>query len=106
MQATDISDKDFEEKVINSQTPVLVDFWAPWCGPCKMVEPVLNELSEDYGNKIAIVKINVDENGETPQKYQVMSIPTAVLFKDGEEVGRLVGFAGKKGFRDLIRKAL
>lgn len=106
MATIDITDANFEEKVLSSPTPVLVDFYADWCGPCKMAEPVLEELAEEFKNKISIVKINVDTNQGTAGKYGVMSIPTTILFKDGKEVGRQVGFAGKKAFEDLIQKAL
>jgi len=101
-----ISDADFEEKVLKSPIPVMVDFYADWCGPCKMAEPVLEELQNQYGDKILIVKINVDENQQTPQKYAVMSIPTTIIFKEGKEVGKQIGFAGKKGFEDIIKKAI
>lgn len=82
----------------------MVDFYATWCGPCKLAEPVLEELSENQ-DKVAIGKIDVDKSPSSPQKYGVMSIPTTILFKDGKEVARLVGFAGKKPFEDLIVKA-
>ena len=106
MATVDVTDKEFEEKVLNSDSPVLVDFWAAWCGPCKMAEPVLEELSEEYKDKVKIAKLNVDENAQTTQKYGIMSIPTTVLFKGGEEVGRQVGFAGKQAFEDLIKKGI
>ncbi len=106
MATTTVTDKDFEEKVIKFSTPVLVDFWASWCGPCKMAEPVLEALSEVYKGKVAIVKLNVDENQATTQKFGVMSIPTTILFKQGKELGRQVGFAGKEAFDSLIKKGI
>ncbi len=106
MSVIDVSDSDFEEKVLKSDKPVLVDFWAPWCGPCKMAEPVIEELAEEYDGKVVFVKVNVDENKERPGQYGVLSIPTTVLFKDGKEIGRQVGFSGKEGFENLVKKAL
>jgi thioredoxin 1 len=106
MATLDISDSDFEEKVLKSDMPVLVDFWAPWCGPCKMAEPVLEELSEEYDGKLSLVKINIDENQSSAAKYGVMSIPTTILFKDGQEQARQIGFAGKDVFEDLIKKGI
>lgn len=106
MATIDITDADFEERVLKSNIPVLVDFWAPWCGPCKMAEPVLEELSEEYNGKVQIVKLNVDENQESTQKYGAMTVPTTVLFKGGKEIARQTGFSGKKTFEDLIKKAL
>lgn len=106
MATTTITDKDFDEKVLKSNLPVLVDFWATWCGPCKMAGPVLDELSETYKDKIIIAKIDVDANQEKPSKYSVLSIPTTILFKGGKEIGRQVGFAGKQPFEDLIKKGV
>lgn len=106
MSLIKVTDADFQDKVLNSQIPVLVDFYADWCGPCKMAEPVLEELSNLYQDKLVIVKVNVDENPNTPQKYGVMSIPTTVLVKSGNEVGRQVGFGGKSAFEDLIKKGI
>lgn len=106
MATTNVTDSDFEEKVVKNSTPVLVDFWAPWCGPCRMAEPVLEELSNTYAGKVNIVKLNVDDNPATAQKYGVMSIPTTILFKGGAEIGKQVGFAGKGAFEDLIKKGV
>ena len=106
MATINVSESDFDQKVLKSSLAVLVDFWAPWCGPCKMAEPVLEELSEEYKDKVTIAKINVDENQNTASKYSVLSIPTAVLFKEEKEIGRQVGFAGKKAYDDLIKKGI
>jgi len=106
MPTINVTDADFSEKVLKSETPVLVDFWAEWCGPCKMAEPVLEELSEEYKGKVHIMKVNVDENQQSTGQYGIMSIPTTVLFKGGDEVGRQVGFAGKQAFEELMKKAL
>lgn len=106
MAVLPVTDSDFDTKVLKSQTSVLVDFYAEWCGPCKMAEPVLEELSETYKDKLVIVKLNVDTSGNTAQKYGVMSIPTTILFKSGAEVDRQVGFGGKQAFEDLIKKGV
>lgn len=105
MAVQKVTDQDFEEKVLKNASPVLVDFYADWCGPCKMAEPVLEELSDEYKGKAEIVKMNVDENKKSAD-YSVMSIPTTILIKKGEEVGRQVGFAGKKAFEELLKKGI
>lgn len=103
MAAAHFSDQDFEEKVIKSDKPVMVDFYADWCGPCKMAAPIIDELSEEYKDSAVIGKVNVDENNETAGKYGVMSIPTVIMFADGKEVGRKIGFAGKAGYEELLK---
>lgn len=87
-----ITDATFESEVVSSELPVLVDFWAEWCGPCRMIAPVLEQLSQEMDGKIKICKLNVDENSQTPGKFGVMSIPTLVIFKNGEEKERIIGY--------------
>jgi thioredoxin 1 len=106
MATMNITDKDFDIQVLQNKLPVLVDFWAEWCGPCKLAGPVLEELSETYKDKVIIQKLNVDESPAVPQKYGVMSIPTTILFKGGKEIGRQVGFSGKQIFEDLMKKGV
>ncbi len=100
-----ITDQNFDTEVIKETLPVMVDFWAEWCGPCKMAEPVIEELASTYVDKVKVGKLNVDENTAVAAKYGVMSIPTVILFKDGAEVARQVGYAGKAGYEQLVAKA-
>jgi thioredoxin 1 len=104
--ALELNDSIFEEKVLKSDKPVLVDFWAEWCGPCRMVGPIIDELSKDYEGKAVVGKIDVDANQEFAAKYGVRNIPTVLLFKDGELVSRQVGVAPKKTYEDAINAAL
>lgn len=97
--ATAITDAEFEKEVLQSKVPVLVDFWAPWCGPCKSMLPVVEELAKEIGAKAKVVKINVDENSDTPAKFSVMSIPTFIFFKDGEVAQTLVGVKSKEDLK-------
>ena len=102
----EITDSVFEESVLRSDKPVLVDFWAPWCGPCRMVAPIVEELSAEYEGKMTFAKLNTDENGEVPQKYQILGIPTLIIFKDGEEAARIVGARGKNALKQQIDAVL
>ncbi|HLV74155.1 thioredoxin [Actinomadura hallensis] len=86
-----VTDADFESEVLKNDKPVLVDFWAEWCGPCRMVAPILEEISKEHGDKIDIVKLNIDENPKVPQQYGIMQIPTMNVYKDGEVVKQIMG---------------
>ncbi|MDH4317527.1 MAG: thioredoxin [Desulfobulbaceae bacterium] len=101
-----VSDGDFDDKVINNDKPCLVDFWAPWCGPCKAIGPVIDELAAEYDGKIKIVKMNVDDNPGTPGQFGIRAIPTLILFKGGEIVDQITGAVGKAQLKALIDKAL
>ena len=101
-----VGDADFDSAVLNSKEPVLVDFWAEWCGPCKMIAPALDELADAYQGRAKIVKVNVDNNRTLASKYHVRSIPYLVMFKDGEKVGEQIGAVGRQQLASLIDKAL
>lgn len=92
---TNLTTETFDELVGSAEGPVLVDFWAEWCGPCKMIAPILDEIAEEQGDKLSIAKVNVDDANEIALRYQVMSIPTLLVFKDGEVAKRMVGASGK-----------
>jgi thioredoxin 1 len=100
------TDAAFDTEVLKSDLPVLVDFWAPWCGPCLMIAPVVEEIAESHKGKLKVVKLNVDENGQTPQTYGVMAIPTLILFKGGQAKEKVVGALAKNKLVDLIAKYL
>ena len=100
------SSQQFEQEVLNSANPVFVDFWAEWCGPCRSVSPIVEELSSEYSKKVNFVKVNVDQNGELTQKYNVFSIPTLAIFKNGEVVSQKVGAATKESFKTMIDSSL
>lgn len=100
------TDQNFEDQVLKSDKPVMVDFWATWCGPCVMAGPVIDEIATEQVGRIVVGKLDVDGNQATAQKYGVISIPTVILFKDGKEVGRKVGFAGKPMYEGLIKQVI
>jgi thioredoxin 1 len=101
-----VSDETFETEVIKSDKPVLVDFWASWCGPCKMLAPVLDQLATEYGDKVRIAKLNVDENPVNPGKLGVMSIPTLILYKGGEIKGKVVGYKSLTELKSFVDSSL
>jgi len=103
MAIVNVSDQSFKGEV-ESQGTVLVDFWAPWCGPCKMIAPVLEELDGEVGDKLKIAKVNVDDNPESASRFGVMSIPTLIIFKNGEPVDKIIGFQSKDALKNVVNR--
>jgi thioredoxin 1 len=101
-----ISDAEFDSEVRKSDTPVFVDFWAPWCGPCRAMNPIIEELEKEYGGKVKFVKMNVDENIDTPGKFKVLSIPTFMIFRNGEAATSFVGARSKEDVKKEIDSAI
>lgn len=105
-QIKHVSDASFDADVLKADVPVLVDYWAEWCGPCKMIAPILEEVAKEYAGRVAIAKLNVDENGETPAKYGIRGIPTLMLFKDGKAAATKVGAMSKSQLTAFLDSAL
>ena len=103
---SEVTDNNFQAEVIESETPVLVDFWAPWCGPCRMVAPVLEEIAQEKGDALKIVKLNTDENQQTAIAYEVLSIPTLILFKNGQIAKKVIGAYPKRKLEAELEPAL
>lgn len=106
MAAQHFTDQNFETEAMGSDKPVMVDFFAEWCGPCKMAAPIIEDLAEQFKDKVLIGKLDVDVNGVTAAKYGVMSIPTVIMFKSGKEVERKVGFGGRGMYEEMIKKVI
>lgn len=102
----EINDSEFADKVLKASNPVVVDFWAPWCGPCKSIAPVLEEIAKEMGTQVTIYKLNVDDNPQSPMQYNVRAIPNLIIFKGGAEVDRVVGAVPKDQLVATIKKAL
>ena len=100
----EVTDADFDQEVLQADVPVLVDFWAPWCGPCRMVAPIVEELAEEYDGKVRFVKLNTDDNIDTASKYGIRSIPTLLLFSSGKLVEQVIGFRPKGDLKRTIEK--
>ncbi|MGC8971551.1 MAG: thioredoxin [bacterium] len=101
-----VSRLDFDSEVINSNIPVLADFWAEWCMPCKMLSPIVEEISQEFSGRIKVVKVNVDENPDLAMRYGIQAIPTLLIFKEGKVVGEIVGYVSKRVLKDRIEEAI
>jgi len=105
-EAVELTDDNFEDQVLKSNKPVVVDFWAPWCSPCRMVSPVVEELATDYAEKLKVGKLNVDENSKTASQFGIMSIPSILFFKDGKLVDQVIGAVPKSALKEKVDKIL
>ncbi len=106
MKTLPLTDKNFDQEVLNSKIPVLVDFWSSWCPPCKMIEPIIEKLTLEYEGKVKVGKINVDQNRATLNKYNIKGVPTFIIFKDGQEIDRLVASQTENQLKNFIQKVI
>lgn len=104
--AEEITDQDFEQEVLKSDKPALVDFWATWCGPCQTMGPIIDELAKEFEGKVKIVKMNVEQNKKIPEEMGIMSIPTLKIFKGGKEVGEMIGLQAKETLKEALEKLI
>lgn len=104
--ATEISESNFDETVMNAANPVLVDFWAPWCRPCRAISPLIDEMAREYEGKLSVYKLNVDDNPKIPEKFSIRAIPTVIVFKNGEPADRVTGAVSKGSLKEMIDKVL
>ena len=104
--ASEVTKDTFEQEALKSDVPVLVDFWAPWCGPCRMLAPIVEELGADYAGRLKVLKVNTDENSSLASEYGIRGIPTLIIFKDGKEVERVVGVQPKKALAEKVDAAI
>ena len=105
-EIVDVSDQDFEAEILNSDKPVIIDFWAEWCAPCRQIAPIIKELADEYGDRVKVVKMDIDANPKTPGDYGIRAIPTILSFKDGKVVEQLQGARPKKDFEAAIKNLL
>jgi thioredoxin 1 len=105
-EIVEVTDQNFEAEILNSDKPVIVDFWAEWCAPCKQIAPTLKELADEYGDRVKVVKMDIDSNPKTPGDYGIRAIPTILSFKDGKVVDQLQGARPKRDFEEAIKKLL
>jgi len=105
-KTSEVNDGQFESEVLKAEVPVLVDFWAPWCGPCRMVEPIVEELAGEYADKVKFLRMNTDDNVNTASQYGIRAIPTLLVFKGGQPVGQVIGFRPKSDLKKVIDQAL
>ena len=102
----EVNDNEFQQQVLQSEAPVVVDFWAPWCGPCRIVSPVVEELNKEYNGAVRFVKVNTDDNEQSAMEFGIQVLPTLVIFKEGREVNRLIGFSPKEQLKRQIDRSL
>ena len=105
-EVVEVTDQSFEEEVLQSEQPVIIDFWAEWCAPCRAIAPIVKDLASEYGDRVKIVKMNIDENPNTPGKYGVRAIPTVLAFKGGTVAEQLTGARPKSAFEEMVQKLL